>query len=125
MSEAVMVVNFLKITLTLKAVLDRFAQVKALIAENSDTVETAKKQAGEDKAKGEAESKKWMGKFNPYIVGPGQDNHNPEKYFIWGGTSDPTDLMKRKQLYDELKDLFDEYKPASGSFLKNYETGTG
>jgi hypothetical protein len=93
-----------------KAVLDRMKAVEARIQTFGQNVQADKAAAEASKQAGEAASAQWVAKFRPYLAGPGQEGHDPARYFVAGGTADPDELLQRQRIFEEVSALFEEYK---------------
>lgn len=93
-----------------KAVLDRMKAVEARIQAFGQAVQADKAAAEVAKQEGAEASAKWVAQFHPYLAGPGQEGHNPDKYFVAAGTADPGELLQRHRIFEEVSALFEEYK---------------
>jgi hypothetical protein len=93
-----------------KAVEERVAQVKAAFEALSKTVAGAQAEAKAAEAKTQALAEEWLAKLRPYVASRGQEGHDPEKYFIAGGTVQVEELLKRLAVYNEASAVFAEYQ---------------
>ncbi len=104
-----------------KAVLDRMKAVEARIQAFGQNVQEDQAAAEAAKQAGEAASAQWIAKFRPYLAGPGQEGHDPARYFVAGGTANPDELLQRQRIFEEVSALFDDYKKAPAIVEKTWE----
>ena len=92
----------------IKAVNDRIATIEQQLA----GVQAGAAQASAQKEQAKAAAEEWTRKIEPYVMGPGRAEHNPDKYLTPSSTSDPKELVHRQNLCREAIALLDEYSKA-------------
>ena len=86
------------------------ASMKARLAELKQRA-AAKSQAGaEAETRKKAQSEEWMAKLKPFVAGTGTPGHDPTRYLIAAGTSDLTELERRKKIHDQAAAAFAAYR---------------
>lgn len=88
----------------MKAAKDRISAIEQQLAGVQAGVAQAAAQQGQAKAAAD----EWIKKLEPYVMGPGRGEHNPDKYLVPSSTSDPKELVHRQALCREATALLEE-----------------
>ena len=96
-----------------------YAAVKDRLADSRKALAQADKQKDEQiaasqalSARQEAQSRYWLERLEPFVAGPADPNHDPERYLVAGGTVNSAELNERQRIYTRAKAVFDEYRAA-------------
>ena len=92
----------------MKAAKDRIAAIEQQLA----GVQAGAAQATAQQGQAKAAADEWTKKIEPYVMGPGRSEHNPDKYLVPSSTSDPKELVQRQALCREATALLAEYAKA-------------
>jgi len=92
----------------MRGVADRIAAAEASIVQ----FQSGAAQGAAADAQAESEAEAWLQRLNPYVMGPGNAEHNAAKYLTPSSTSDVAELAQRQALCAEAKVLLAEYEKA-------------
>ena len=89
---------------------NRFTGVETKIGGVADQKASAKAQAVQAEQAMKAQSDEWVKKFIPYIANKASEGHDPGKYLVFPGTSQPEQMKKMQKVYEELKNQYAAYQ---------------
>ncbi len=92
----------------MREVADRISAAEARIVQ----FQSGAAQAAAADAQAESAEEAWLQRLNPYVMWPGNAEHNAAKYLTPSSTSDPAELAQRQSLCEEAKALLAEYEKA-------------
>ena len=92
----------------MKAISGRIAAVEQKIA----GAQAGAAQAAASQEQARAAADEWLRKLQPYVLGPGRGEHDPQKYLTPSSTSDPKELAFRQARCAEAKALLAEFDQA-------------
>ncbi|MDH3328470.1 MAG: hypothetical protein OEM01_04495 [Desulfobulbaceae bacterium] len=100
---------------------NRYAAVEGKIKTAEDQQAADKAQDAQAEEAQRARSDEWIKKFAPYITNQAREGHDPDKYLYYPGTTQPDELKKMQQVYEELNGLFAQYRTVEFPDGKTWE----
>ena len=88
----------------------RYAAVEQSIGGAEQQKAASQAQAAQAQQAMQEQSDKWVRIFIPYVANQAAAGHNPDKYLVYPGTTQPAEMKKMQQVYEELQGLFAEYQ---------------
>jgi hypothetical protein len=105
----------------IKAALSRLEAFRKDVGTFKVEAAAAGDKAKDAKERSEKDSGKWLARIRPFIAGLGQQGHDPARYLVAGATEDVNELARRKKIFDEAREVYEQYQKASFEYGRSDE----